>query len=1294
MSNPPPPVKLALEAICLLIGESASDWRTIRTAIVKDNFISNILNYADILKKVEPLRNELQGLEDQAEENRLKGDEVNKLIGELERSIAKYKEEYAVLISQAQAIKSSLSSVQAKVERSVALLDSLGNEKQRWEAGSETFKSQMATIIGDVLLSSAFMAYAGYFDQQMRRNLFTSWSSHLQQAHIQFRSDLARVEYLCNADERLRWQANTLPADDLCAENAIMLKRFNRYPLIIDPSGQATEFIMNEYKDKKVTKTSFLDDAFRKNLESALRFGNPLLVQDVESYDPILNPVLNRELRRTGGRVLITLGDQDIDLSPSFTIFLSTRDPNVDFSPDLCSRVTFVNFTVTRGSLQDQCLNQVLKAERPDVDAKRSDLLKLQGEFQLRLRQLEKSLLGALNESKGRILDNDSIITHLETLKTEAAEVAKKVEETDIVMAEVEAVSQEYVPLAMSCSGIYFALEGLQQVHFLYQYSLQFFLEIFHSVLSSDNLRGMKEYNARLSSITNNIFTETFGRVGRGMLYQDRITFAIQMCRIFLKGLKGENTYEDEFNYFLRNQEAVLTEKPVSTIQGLTAQQQASMLRLSKVRAFKSLEQEVKGNGEFHAWLESNTPEVNIPTLWDDSRPLSPIGKAVHGLLAIQAFRPDRLIAMSRVFVEKVLTSNFMHCAEKELNLAEIVEQEIKASTPVLMCSVPGYDASGRVDDLATELSKQITSIAMGSAEGFTLAEKVINSSSKSGRWVMLKNVHLAPSWLVQLEKKLHNLTPHPNFRLFLTMEINPKLPTNLLRAGRVFVFEPPPGVSANLLRTFNTVPASRMCKTPNERSRLYFLLAWLHAIVQERMRYTPLGWAKKYEFTESDLRVACDMLDTWIDSVAMGRTNLPPNKVPWDAIKTLLSQCIYGGKIDNEFDQRLLTTFIDKLFSPKSFEADFNLVSNVDGHGKKISMPDGVQREQFVQFAELLEGDRQTPAWLGLPNNAEKVLLTNHGSAMIAKLLKMEVLEVDDDELAYGGTPEDEQKRLTDGRPAWMRTLFSSVSTWLNLIPKTLGSMKRTFDNIRDPLFRFFEREVNAGATLLMDIRQDLNDVSMICQGEKKPTNHHRAMMADLAKGIIPQTWHRYTVPSGITVIQWITDFSLRVKQLQQIVVTTQQGGAKDLKNLNVWLGGLFIPEAYITATRQYVAQANSWSLEELYLEVKVVDGKGTASIDPCSFAITGLRLQGAVCKKNKLQLSTTISTDLPVTLLCWIRLDGAKKEGKVTLPVYLNATRGQLLFTLDFDTEGEGSGEGHSFYERGVAMISSDLG
>ena len=81
-----------------------------------------------------------------------------------------------------------------QVNRSKALLASLADERERWEAGSETFKSQMSTISGDVLLTSAFMAYGGYFDQQFRQTLFSSWMHHLGQANIAFRQDLARVE--------------------------------------------------------------------------------------------------------------------------------------------------------------------------------------------------------------------------------------------------------------------------------------------------------------------------------------------------------------------------------------------------------------------------------------------------------------------------------------------------------------------------------------------------------------------------------------------------------------------------------------------------------------------------------------------------------------------------------------------------------------------------------------------------------------------------------------------------------------------------------------------------------------------------------------------------------------------------------------------------------------------------------------------------------------------------------------------------------------------------------------------
>lgn len=117
------------------------------------------IEYADMLKRVEPLRDELQSLEDQAELNMKNAQDTKDLITQLEQSIAAYKEEYAQLISQAQAIKTDLENVQAKVDRSIALLESLNIERDRWEETSETFRSQMSTIVGDVLLSAAFIAY-------------------------------------------------------------------------------------------------------------------------------------------------------------------------------------------------------------------------------------------------------------------------------------------------------------------------------------------------------------------------------------------------------------------------------------------------------------------------------------------------------------------------------------------------------------------------------------------------------------------------------------------------------------------------------------------------------------------------------------------------------------------------------------------------------------------------------------------------------------------------------------------------------------------------------------------------------------------------------------------------------------------------------------------------------------------------------------------------------------------------------------------------------------------------------
>lgn len=1360
MTNPPAPVKLAMESICLLLGEPSNDWKSVRSMIVSESFIPTIvnfnsenlsdnirkqmrdkylknpdytyekinrassacgplvkwacaqLNYADMLRQIDPLRSELKRLESEAGINKKKADENTDILNRLKSTIQSYEEEYGSLKYEAKLIEESLKSVEAKVNRSMALLSSLSSERIRWNTASHEFKSQMENIAGDVLLSSAFLAYAGFFDQQSRTTLFDLWRAHLRQSLIKFRPDLALTEYLSSPDERLKWQANALPSDDLCTENAIMMKRFNRYPLIIDPSGQATKYLLNEFKDRKITRTSFLDDAFRKNLESALRFGNPLLVQDVENYDPILNPILNREVRKTAGRVLISLGDQDIDLSPSFCIFLSTRDPTIDFPPDICSRVTFVNFTITKSSLQSQCLHRVLKAERPDIDEKRSNQLKLQGEYQVRLRSLEKSLLQALNDSKGRILDDDSVISTLERLKLEADDISRKVDDTDRVIEEVNSVSQKYNPFSTACSSIFFTMDRLNQVHSLYQYSLDFFFGILEDVLNRNgNLENVADKAKRLNIITENLFEDVYRRVSRGMLHDDWTVFATLLCRIHLKVLTPELYYEQGFDYFLRNRRAApklatdIASSYVSTnkkttfqaITWLTNRQNECLDSLSQshLEEFRTISQLISSQADsIKKWLESTNPEADVPILWTQGSHSNPIETSIRKMIIVQALRPDRIPVMIDIFVKTVLGSKFSEAAATDIQLGPVVEKEIKASTPILLCSAPGYDASGRVDDLSAEMNKSITSIAMGSAEGFNQAEIAINGAAKSGRWVMLKNVHLAPQWLVQLEKKLYSLEPNPSFRLFLTLEIHPKIPVNLLRAGRLFVYEPPPGIRANLLRTFATIPASQMMRPPIERSKLYFLVAWFHAIVQERLRYKPLGWSKFYEFNESDLKFAVNTLDTWLDSVAQGRSNIPPEKIPWSAVQTLFGECIYGGKVDNIFDHRLLKSFLRKFFSNRSFDSNFALVESCIDSQSRILVPEGIRRDEFLAWVESLDQSSQSPSWLGLPPNAQRVIMLNLGQEIIRKLLRLQALEDEDEVLVTisqkaGDSSADSSlvSELSGGdvRPTYMKTLSEDVEAWLKYLPEKLDLLKKTVGNIKDPLFRYFERELSCASSLLNDVRRDLSELQLICDPEKrtKQTNYYREMVEKLVKEQIPEHWIRYKVPKDMKVSNWISDFGDRLKELAHILKNSS-----NLKKIPVRMGKLLNPEAYITATRQFVAQANSWSLEELQLEFTVIGTNESRAADDSSFIMMDLHLEGATTKDNKLHLTAAMASEMIRASLRWVPKDPNKKKSEcISIPVYLDQTRNDLLFTVEMEPAGED--DVCAFFERGVALI-----
>lgn len=76
--------------------------------------------------------------------------------------------------------------------------------------------------------------------------------------------------------------------------------------------------------------------------------GNPCLIEDVgEVLDPALEPVLQRNVFKQGGRLLIRLGDSDVDYDPSFKLYITTKLANPHYLPEVCIKVTLINFTVT-----------------------------------------------------------------------------------------------------------------------------------------------------------------------------------------------------------------------------------------------------------------------------------------------------------------------------------------------------------------------------------------------------------------------------------------------------------------------------------------------------------------------------------------------------------------------------------------------------------------------------------------------------------------------------------------------------------------------------------------------------------------------------------------------------------------------------------------------------------------------------------------------------------------------------------------------------------------------------------
>lgn len=126
-------------------------------------------------------------------------------------------------------------------------------------------------------------------------------------------------------------------------------------------------------KNNNLLILKFGTTTFLRDITGAVRNGKPCLVEDVEeNTDPAIDPILlKQQFKSDAGIMQIRLGDSNSDYDENFKFFMTTKLPNPHYIPEICIKVTLINFTVTFDGLEQQMLGDVVIAEKPEIEAKR-----------------------------------------------------------------------------------------------------------------------------------------------------------------------------------------------------------------------------------------------------------------------------------------------------------------------------------------------------------------------------------------------------------------------------------------------------------------------------------------------------------------------------------------------------------------------------------------------------------------------------------------------------------------------------------------------------------------------------------------------------------------------------------------------------------------------------------------------------------------------------------------------------------------------------------------------------------
>ena len=129
---------------------------------------------------------------------------------------------------------------------------------------------------------------------------------------------------------------------------------------------------------------------------------------------------------------------------------------------------------------------------------------------------------------------------------------------------------------------------------------------------------------------------------------------------------------------------------------------------------------------------------------------------------------------------------------------------------------------------------------------------------------------------------------------------------------------EPPDGLRPNMRSTMSKLSEEELNVCPHYGFKtLVYVIAFFHAIIQDRRKYGKIGWNVNYDFNESDFKISYQLLNLYLTKAY----NQKDETIPWASLKYLIGDAMYGGRVTDDYDRRVLTNYLEEYMGDFLFD-------------------------------------------------------------------------------------------------------------------------------------------------------------------------------------------------------------------------------------------------------------------------------------------------------------------------------------------------------------------------------------